>query len=317
MPSGDRPSRMNLRAARTRVTLAAVAAVAIASVAACSGGSGSSDDASGGSIAAADEPARAAADSGATIDRAENGASEQVSEIDLSTQALIRTATVDLETDDVGAVVEKVRALVVSTGGRIGSEQSATGRDGEDTRAHLEVLVPVAKFDLAYEEIPTYATLLDRAQSTEDVTAQVADIDSRVASAQDAIDQLRALFTRATKLGEVIALERELSQREADLEALQAQQRALEAQTSMSTIVVNVSTAADAAPPADDDQAGFLSGIKQGWDGLVTLVVGGSHVVGLVLPIAALLALLAGVGYLVVRRVTPRDQGPGRPQPSE
>ena len=44
----------------------------------------------------------------------------------------------------------------------------------------------------------------------------------------------------------------------------------------MSTHHVSVSLADDEATPAkdDDDQAGFVAGIKQGWDGFVTFVVG-------------------------------------------
>ena len=53
---------------------------------------------------------------------------------------------------------------------------------------------------------------------------------SRVASAQQAIVRLRTLYGKAAKVRDVIAIEGELNSREADLESLQAQQRALAAQ---------------------------------------------------------------------------------------
>jgi hypothetical protein len=153
--------------------------------------------------------------------------------------------------------------------------------------------------------------------ATEDVTAKLADVNSRVESAKASIAQLRRLFDRATALGQVIRLERELSQREADLESLQAQQRSLTAQTTMSTILVAITLppTVSTPPPTDDHQAGFVSGIKKGWDALVTFVVATSHALGLVLPLGALTLALGLALWLLIRRLTPR--GTGSPQPTE
>jgi hypothetical protein len=55
-----------------------------------------------------------------------------------------------------------------------------------------------------------------RSGSARDVTTKVADVNSRVASAQQAIDRLRSLYAKATKVRDVIAIEAELNTREAD-----------------------------------------------------------------------------------------------------
>ena len=203
--------------------------------------------------------------------------------------ALIKTAVIELHSDDVGEAVAKIDRLRLRwAGGRIDTEETSTDEDGVETARRIELKVPVDDFDDAVDKIAGLADLVSKARSTEDVTARVADVESRVTSARDSIDQLRTLFSRATKLGEVITLERELSQREADLEALQAQLRALNAKTSLSTIAVSVTQPPPRRPrrrKKDDKQAGFVSGIKKGWDGLVTFVVGTGHAVGLLLPL--------------------------------
>jgi hypothetical protein len=238
--------------------------------------------------------------------------------ISLQTAAIIKTGSIELESDDVGGVIDKIRGLVLTSGGRISSEDTATNRDGEEVRSRIELQVPVAKFDSAFNEIPGFATLIDKKSSEEDVTGQLADVNSRVRSAEDSIDQLRALFGQATKLGDIIALERELSQRQADLEALQAQQRSLNAQTTMSTILVSIRTPdVVAAEEADEDQDGFVAGIRDGWDGMVTFVVGASHALGIVLPLGSLILVVGGAGWLVVRRFSGRRPPPVQPQPSE
>lgn len=254
------------------------------------------------------------------------GDSEQVtsaSQIDLGTgslggAAMIKTAAVTLETDDVYQVLRQIGDLAVTVGGQVASEETSTDRDGQQVQSWLELQVPVARFDVAFERISGLGTLLAKTRSIEDVTAKVADVESRVTSARESIAQLQRLFARATTLGQVITLERELSRREADLESLQAQQRSLDARTTMSTIAVNVSqTEMSPAATVDRAQGGFVSGIKQGWDGLVTFVVASAHALGLVLPLASLALIVAVVVWYVTRRFRPRLQPAGEPRPSE
>jgi hypothetical protein len=71
----------------------------------------------------------------------------------------------------------------------------------------------------------------------------------------------------------------------------------------MSTLLVTVGLAADQAAPSDDgDQAGFVAGIKQGWDAFVAFVIGVSHAVGLLLPLGMLAAALGWLAWIFVRR---------------
>jgi hypothetical protein len=231
--------------------------------------------------------------------------------------ALIKTAAIDLRSDDIQAIIDKVYGLALTTGGRVDSEQTSTDDEGTVDHSRIQLRVPVAKFDDAVSRIYNLARDHTKDTSTEDVTARLADVNSRVESARASITQLRQLFDRATGLGQIIRLERELSSREANLEALEAQQRSLAAQTAMSTILVTIALPPKvAAPPKDSDhQAGFVSGIKKGWDAMVTFVVGASHTFGLVLPLGALAALACLGLWPLIRRLTPRR--PGSPQPSE
>jgi hypothetical protein len=233
-------------------------------------------------------------------------------------QALIKTAAIDLKSDDIQGVIDKIYGLALTTGGRVDSEQTSTDGDGKVNHSRLQVKVPVAKFDESVSRIYNMARDHNKQTSTEDVTAKLADVTSRVESARASIQQLRQLFDRASSLGQIIRLERELSQREADLESLQAQERSLSAQTTMSTILVTITLPPKVAPPApkgDDHQAGFVSGIKKGWSAMVTFVVGASHALGLVLPLGALAIVVSLVLWPLARRFTPRREG--SPQPSE
>nr|MBA2773099.1 DUF4349 domain-containing protein [Nocardioidaceae bacterium] len=231
-------------------------------------------------------------------------------------RALIKTGSVNLRAKDVGQVVADITGIVTAHRGEIASESTTTNDDGQQQRSQLELRVPVDEFEAVIVELETVGTLIERHSNEEDVTTLVVDVDARVQSARDAVESLNRLYVRATTLGQVIVLEREISQRQADLESLLGQQKVLADQTAMSTIAVSVSRTPDkkSAKPVDDDQAGFVTGIKQGWDGLLTFVVAAGHALGVALPLGSLFALLALLGWVVVRR---RPQHHREPQPSE
>ncbi len=279
-----------------------------------SGVAAKGDSAAGGNAAAAralDSPGAVPQANTDNLQAGVSGSTANTSQLQLAPSALIKTAAVTLESNDVGGVVARIDELTASIGGSISSEDTSTNSEGRAVRSRIQLKVPVADFDDAVQRIADSATLVSRSKSTQDVTGRVAEVSSRVTSARAAIEQLRLLFDRATKLSDVIDLERELSTRQADLEALLAEQRTLGARTTMSTITVNISQPPKAMPtPKADKRGGFISGIKQGWDGLVTLVVTTAHTLGLVLPLGTLGVVLALVVRLVVRRFMPRRVPP-------
>lgn len=286
-----------------------LACVAVVSLALFSGCAGDNDDdggdadftESGGSDEAAMTAERAAADRASIA--------EPPSVTVESTLELIKTGTVALEADDVDELLADLDGVVVKYGGVVESEDVRTDDEGDARSASVVVRVPVDRFEDAVDELARLGTLVREQTSSEDVTTKVADVDSRVASAQRSIDSLQRLFDRATKLTDVIRLESELSQRQANLESLLAQQRSLARQTAMSTIHLSVDRA-DAAPrDEDDDGEGFVAGLESGWSGMVTFVRGTVHVVGLVLPLGTLALLVAAPVGLAVRRWRQKPAG--------
>ena len=121
-------------------------------------------------------------------------------------------------------------------------------------------------------------------QNTEDVTEQVADVESRLKSAKAALDSLRTLLKRADTIGQVLEVEREVSNRESELESLQARQKSLASQTSMATLTLNLVGPATVIPEVEEEPSGFLGGLKTGWSGFVTAVKIALTLLGVLLP---------------------------------
>lgn len=222
----------------------------------------------------------------------------------------IKKAQIALRSDKVASVVTSIETVAAAQGGFIDSEDTSTDTHGVAQSSAVTLRVPVDAFTTTVDAVARLGRLESKKTTTVDVTGQVADVASRVSSAKDSITQLRLLFSHATKLGDIITLESELSARESDLEALQAQQRVLTAQTSLSTISVSVTR--DQAPPPPsgrDDHAGFLGGLQQGWDALVTTFDNVAHALGAALPIGITVVTLALLGWAAVRRLPRRRAG--------
>lgn len=255
-----------------------------------------------------DASAARSADSG-TADSSARAGAEPVA-VTLVDRSIIRTASLSLTTDDVEAARRELLAVTDQLGGYVADEQSHADRNGQLRTADLTLQVPTDDLDTAMERIGAAGTVIGRSQSARDVTEDVVDVDSRVASARASLHRVRLLLGRAVSLGDVVRLEQVLSSRQAELESLVAQQESLAARTSMATLRVDVSVpTAVTPPPVDPEQAsGFLAGLSRGWDALGAGYLMLATVAGAVLPTAVVLGLLA----LAVRFAVRRTRGTSR-----
>lgn len=218
--------------------------------------------------------------------------------------------------DPIAAADDAVR-IVERAGGRIDSRSEQPGVDGggDGASAQLVLRIPSDELTGTLDRIEELGEVEDISINSTDVTAQTQDLDARIAALQASVDRLLALLASATSTTDLIAIETALSERQADLESLEAQRRYLSEQVDLSTISVYFG-AVDAAPV--DEPEGFLEGLAAGWSALVGFLGAALIAFGVSLPWLAALALLALVGLLIVRAVrrSRRTGNPAAPEPN-
>ena len=166
--------------------------------------------------------------------------------------------------------------------------------------------VPPSAFATVLDRLAALGTKVRRDITTDDVTAQVVDLEGRLASATSSTARLRTLFDQATNVADVVAIEGELVKREAEVESLQGQLRVVQAQVAMATVTVHVVRARPAPTPAPEEAAtGFLAGLGTGWDALAAAAATGATALGVALPFLVLAALAALGGLALRRRLRP------------
>ncbi len=221
--------------------LQALAALLLASslaLAGCSDGANdktsSASDAGGNAKAAAPDTARQEGAAGSGNARNTKAVPK------LTASSIIRTASLSVRVKDVPKALDEARTTTENAGGFVGNE--STTRDGQGhERTQVVLRVPSDKYDEVLADLEGAGKLLQRTAKAQDVTDQVVDVESRIASQRASVARVRELMDRATKLSDVVELEGELSTRESDLEALLAQQASLKDRTSLATITLSLS----------------------------------------------------------------------------
>ncbi len=247
------------------------------------GGCGASGDASDSGAKAADGkaasregfadgPDGAGAASAATEPQADGKASGKKAP-KAAASHVIRTATLSVEAKSVPKAVAAARAAAEGAGGLVASENTERLDDTRET-SHLVLRVPQERFGEVLRELSGSGKLLARTSNAKDVTDQVVDVESRISTQRASVARVRELMDKAERISDVVALEGELSSRQADLESLLAQQASLKDRTSLATITLDL-TPPDA--PGDDgeekdDDPGFLDALGGGWDAFVTML---------------------------------------------
>ena len=216
-------------------------------------------------------------------------------------QAIISKGQISLHSKDIKATRFELQKVLDTLNGTIADEQADADKKGNTIRERLVLRVPSAKFGKAMDQISALGTLVNRSRSSEDVTTQVIDNKTRVATQRASLARIQALLSRAQSLQDVISIESQLSRRQANLDSLEAQQKYLADQTSLSTIDVYL-TVPSKKHAAHKDSNNFFSGFKSGWDHLGSSTNALLTGLGAVLPFAVVLALIGFPAWGAWRR---------------
>jgi hypothetical protein len=298
---------------RTRwLGLAALSLALAGALVGCS--SGSSGDSAGSAAAVAPAtPAAAAADSAAgSATGSKESAPDSTSSLRIE-PALIRTAELTVVVDDVTGKAGEAESTARAAGGVVaGDDRSGTGASAHAT---LVLKVPPGRMDAVLDQLSRLGVEQSRTSSTQDVTEDVADIGSRVATMQASIARVRAILSRAERIGDVVAVEGELSKRTTELESLQARQRALAGRVGFATVTLQLRARSAAAAAPAPDRGGFAGGLQDGWHAFTTAVGWLLTALGTLLPFLIVLVPAGLAIRWALRRTRPATEPLSGPAP--
>jgi hypothetical protein len=219
---------------------------------------------------------------------------------------VVRTGSVWLTVERATQAGAEVRTIAEDAGGFVADEQ-VQAADGTVT---VTVRVPSDSYQDVLAEVGELGDVSEQDVQATDVTAEVVDLESRIASLRASVDRVRALLGEAGSVDQLAVVEGELTGRETELEALLGQQRVLADQVALGTLTVHLSE--DEQPAPSEGGPGFTDGLRRGW---VAFVDGGRLLLaaaGFLLPFAVLAAPLALLVRWWMRRRQPAPAAEGQ-----
>ncbi len=252
-------------------------------------GGGESSDSGGAAMSS-----RSADDSAALQSEGEEAAPEVASQ---DAREVITTGSVDVTVDDPRDVAQRFAAWVEGASGRVDGRTESKDDEGRAS-ASLTVRVPSDQMSKALDRLATYGDVGTVDVQNDDVTAQGQDLDARIKALEISIDRLEKILADAGSSAEVVRAENALTQRQEQLESLQAQRKALTDRVTLSTLHVELVQKGSASSVSP---GGFQGGLTKGWDALVDTVNGVVSLAGVLVPWLAV-ALVVWLLWRLARR---------------
>ena len=131
---------------------------------------------------------------------------------------LILNANLTLETQDFDKASADIEKMAADAGGYL--ESSSLSGDAGSRHASYVLRIPQEKFEAFYEQLGSSVHVVYSSRSSEDVTEQYTDIETRLATLTTKHERLLALLDQADKMEDIISLENALADCEYEIDSL-------------------------------------------------------------------------------------------------
>ena len=222
----------------------------------------------------------------------------------VTAQKLIRTMNLEVETDDLNALLGPLEGKIKAMGGYIESRNVRNGSSNISRRyryANLTIRVPVDRLDEMTEHIQGQTNVVSINESAEDITLTYVATQSRVKALEVEQERLLELLAKANNMSDLLQIEERLTSVRTELEKVASQLRLYDNLVDYGTLHLSITEVQEFTVVEEKTVWQKIgSGLSDNWK---TLCQGAEDVfVFLVtsLPFLIPLALAGGVTVLVV-----------------
>lgn len=194
---------------------------------------------------------------------------------------LIRTMNLEAETDDLSALLAKLKERIQSLGGYIENmEQRENSTTSYSYRyASLTIRVPVEDMDSFVDHIGSRSNITYRQESSDDVTLSYVATESRMKALETEQTRLLELLAKAENVSELLQIEERLTDVRTELEQVTSQLRLYDNLVDYGTIHLNLRQVTEFTDTTQEPTvwqrigSGFISSVKGLWNFIVELFV--------------------------------------------
>ena len=224
---------------------------------------------------------------------------------------IVRNGTVNISVENTYASEKSIEAMIdqMSTDGAfvVSTNESPTGY-GVSPYITMVIRVPAKNFDAIIDAIAKLAakgTTPTLTKNADDVTSQYVDVSARLAALEAARDRLQQIMSEAQNTNDLLQAEQQLTQREAEIDALKGQKQFLEQSAALSSITVTLTPYVLSQPV--DSSWRPLETVREAFDRLVGSLRGfGDFLIIFIISVVPWLLVAGLVVFAIVRFVQSR-----------
>lgn len=225
---------------------------------------------------------------------------------------IITTVQVTVTVDKPIDAADEAARIVDRAGGTVANRSERAASESEPGSAQLTLRIPSAKLTATLEELKALGVARNTSIDSTDVTAQSEDLDARIDALRTSVDRLLDLMSRADSTEALIQIESALSDRQANLESLEAQKRNLDDQVQLSTVTLYLVSEKDTPAETPDT---FWTGLVAGWNAFVGFVSTALVVLGVLVPWLVAAGIVTAIVLVWVKLARRRKATQASPAP--
>lgn len=186
-------------------------------------------------------------------------------------RAVVRKATMQLQTPDVRAVYLKATHIVSQARGEFISDSALQGMD-DSLQAHLTLRVVADRLDTVLNELRELGEVVSEESGGDDVTDQLVDLQARLRNEQRVeVELLELLQTReSAPLEDILELRRQIGLVRQQIERYEARAANINKLVSLATVLVIIRPAPEPQEEEDEVKAGagayFMENLSAAWN---------------------------------------------------
>lgn len=195
------------------------------------------------------------------------------------------------------SVLGKLTILASAEGGFVASTQAqlGAGGSGSSSTGVIVLRVPEANFGALVTQVQRYGHPTSVTTTSQDVTGQYVNLQAQIAALQSSRQQYLTIMTRASSIGDILAVQSQIDTLQSQIDQLQGQLNVLDNETTYGSLTVSLSQGQKPPPPAARPRP-QASGLLRAWDKSVGGFVSGIEwIVRIAGPLLLVLICLAGL----------------------
>lgn len=160
---------------------------------------------------------------------------------------IIKTGFLSMEMENFYDNLANIKEITLNYGGYVeASDMYVINNNGRDINsARLTLRIPAESFETASAEIKNLGKVTQYSDSTQDVTSQYYDTESRLNTKKIEEKRLLDLLEKAENIEDILAIEKRLSEVRTDIEIFEASLKNMDDVVSYSTLNIDVKEAAN------------------------------------------------------------------------